>query len=274
MSDTRPALEYLVASSDMSLESFRISRMNQAANLRRQIQALVDQWIEAEVDAGLSRWMLECRHTDAAPPTLRLDYAPQSKSLERVAISFWPGRVELSRAATRQQRLTTGPAEGENAGAFPLLGNGIAVSESCKNAVEGPARKIRKPYVKPLARRYLASSSEAAGAVARPVRSRLKAQHELKFEGVAPFVSGLETEETPEAAVSCAPAGGPSLSGEGPLHQVSRSLAEADTGQMTRCMRPCNTHSSAFSIRPYLQTESSFPACDSDAPLVFTSSRG
>jgi hypothetical protein len=274
MSDTRPALEYLVACSDMSLESFQISRMNQAANLRRQVRALVDQWIEAEVDAVLSRWMLEFRRTDAATPTLRLDYSPRNKSPEHVAISFRPGRIELSEAATRQQRLTTGPAEGGGARAFPLLGNGIAVSEDCKNAVEGPARKMRKPYAKPLARTYLASSSEAAGAIVMPVGSRLKAQHELKFEVEAPFVSGLEAEETPEAAVLCAAAGGSSLPSERPLHQVSRSLAEADAGQMTRCMRPCKTHSSAFSIRPCLQSESSLLACDSDALLVFTSSPG
>jgi hypothetical protein len=275
MSDTRPALEYLVACSDMSLESFRISRMNQAANLRKQVHALVDEWIEAEVDAGLSRWMLEGRRANTVSPALRVDCPPQDKSLEHVAISFRSGHVEVSAAATRQRRLPTGLAEAEDAGACPFLEDGTTVPDDGKTEPQNHAKKMRKPYAKPLARRHLASSSEGAGAVVMPRRSRPKAQHELEFEFGAPLVSVVEIEEATEPTVSRAAAEDSSLPSEKPPRQETCGLAEAATGHTTRCllqerrMRPRKPYSCAFSIRPCPQSESNYPALRQRcAPLV------
>jgi|SRR5580704_1906558 hypothetical protein len=75
-----PPLDYLHAASKPSLESYELSRLNHAANLRREIAALVDQWIEETAQALLARWILEERalqpaeNTSSIPPQPRLPF--------------------------------------------------------------------------------------------------------------------------------------------------------------------------------------------------------
>jgi hypothetical protein len=59
MSATRPPLEYLGTCSVAGLESFELARMNRAANLRKELLGIVEEWIEAEVDARVARLLLE-----------------------------------------------------------------------------------------------------------------------------------------------------------------------------------------------------------------------
>ena len=54
-----PPLDYLKAASRTSLQSFELARRNHAANLRREIAALLDQWIQEASEATLARWMLD-----------------------------------------------------------------------------------------------------------------------------------------------------------------------------------------------------------------------
>jgi hypothetical protein len=56
-----PPLEYLETASDTSLESFELSRLNHAANLRREITALMDRWLEETAGALVARALLERR---------------------------------------------------------------------------------------------------------------------------------------------------------------------------------------------------------------------
>jgi hypothetical protein len=56
-----PASDYLHTASNASLESFELTRLNHAANLRREIAALIDQWIDETVQARLARCILEER---------------------------------------------------------------------------------------------------------------------------------------------------------------------------------------------------------------------
>jgi hypothetical protein len=58
-----PPLEYLRQASPASLQSFELSRLNHAANLRREIGALIDQWIQESSEALLARWMLDHRNS-------------------------------------------------------------------------------------------------------------------------------------------------------------------------------------------------------------------
>lgn len=58
-----PPWDYLSNASAASLQSFELSRLNHAANLRREIGALLDQWLEETSHALLARWLLE--HPDA-----------------------------------------------------------------------------------------------------------------------------------------------------------------------------------------------------------------
>jgi hypothetical protein len=54
-----PPLDYLQAASRTSLQSFELTRLNHAANLRNEIAALIDQWIQETTEALLARWMLD-----------------------------------------------------------------------------------------------------------------------------------------------------------------------------------------------------------------------
>ncbi len=62
-----PPLDYLQAASRASLQSFELTRLNHAANLRQEIAALIDQWIQETSEAMLARWMLD-HHKSLQPP--------------------------------------------------------------------------------------------------------------------------------------------------------------------------------------------------------------
>jgi len=57
-----PPWEFLRDASKPSLESYELSRLNNAANLRREITALLDQWIEDNSQALLARWVRDRRN--------------------------------------------------------------------------------------------------------------------------------------------------------------------------------------------------------------------
>src|SRR5579863_7587255 len=59
MSRFTPPLDYLQAASRASLQSFELTRLNHAANLRQEIATLIDQWIQETSEAMLARWMLD-----------------------------------------------------------------------------------------------------------------------------------------------------------------------------------------------------------------------
>jgi hypothetical protein len=63
----RPPLDYLREASNASLESFELARLNHAANLRREIGLLIDQWIKETSEAMLARWMLDNRRSPLDP---------------------------------------------------------------------------------------------------------------------------------------------------------------------------------------------------------------
>jgi hypothetical protein len=54
-----PPLDYMRAASRTSLQSFELARLNHAANLRREIAALIDQWIQERSEATMARWILD-----------------------------------------------------------------------------------------------------------------------------------------------------------------------------------------------------------------------
>jgi hypothetical protein len=56
-----PPWDYLRQASAASLQSFELSRLNHAANLRHEIATLMDQWLEETAQAMLARWLLENR---------------------------------------------------------------------------------------------------------------------------------------------------------------------------------------------------------------------
>lgn len=80
MSDSRltPPWDFFHDASIASLESFELSRLNSAANLRRQVTALLDQWVDDNSQALLARWVRDRRaqhRLGSVPPTF--DSQPQ-----------------------------------------------------------------------------------------------------------------------------------------------------------------------------------------------------
>ncbi len=51
--------EYLRTASVRSLESFELSRLSHAANLRKEITSLVDEWLDESAGALVARWLLD-----------------------------------------------------------------------------------------------------------------------------------------------------------------------------------------------------------------------
>jgi hypothetical protein len=102
---TNPPWEYLHDASISSLQSYELSRLNHAANLRREISALMDQWIEDTTQAQLARWVLEDRTIprtapppDVKPPISELPFldSPEDES---------PRPVRALKAPRRNQTL-------------------------------------------------------------------------------------------------------------------------------------------------------------------------
>jgi hypothetical protein len=65
---TQPPWEFLLSASRNSLQSFELSRLAHASNLRKEITALLDQWMEENAAAMLARWLMEQRDRSARAP--------------------------------------------------------------------------------------------------------------------------------------------------------------------------------------------------------------
>ncbi len=74
-----PPWAYLSSASAASLQSFELSRLNHAANLRREIGTLLDQWLEETTQAMLARWLLN------HPELIRVEPSHVEGTLESTA---------------------------------------------------------------------------------------------------------------------------------------------------------------------------------------------
>ena len=62
---TQPPWEFLLSASKNSLQSYELTRLAHAANLRKEMTALLDQWLEENAAAMLARWLMEQRDRTA-----------------------------------------------------------------------------------------------------------------------------------------------------------------------------------------------------------------
>jgi hypothetical protein len=83
-----PPLEYLLTSSQSGLENFGLGRMNKIANLRHEIHDVVEEWIEAETQYRLARWILECRRSQDAASGARTTENSLPISVEEIAANL------------------------------------------------------------------------------------------------------------------------------------------------------------------------------------------
>jgi hypothetical protein len=88
MGVSRPPLEYLATASKVALESFELARLNEASNYRKEVQQILQGWIDTEVDARLARWILESKQAQARDG-LQAAMA-QPVPLKQLDLSFLP----------------------------------------------------------------------------------------------------------------------------------------------------------------------------------------
>jgi len=68
----QPPWEFLLSASRNSLQSYELSRLSHAANLRKEIGQLLDSWLEENAAAMLARWLME-NHAQPAPASEESD---------------------------------------------------------------------------------------------------------------------------------------------------------------------------------------------------------
>ena len=103
---TQPPWEFLLSASRTSLQSYELSRLGHAANLRKEITALLDQWLEENASAMLARWLMEQRERPSQVPEPVSAGDTPLKSGHAVSDNFFADRGGFS-AANR------GPSRGD-----------------------------------------------------------------------------------------------------------------------------------------------------------------
>lgn len=89
----QPPWEFLLSASRNSLQSFELSRLAHASNLRKEITALIDQWMEENAAAMLARWLLEQRERSARAPDMLSSAPPRSNGAHSVSDNFLADRA-------------------------------------------------------------------------------------------------------------------------------------------------------------------------------------
>jgi hypothetical protein len=100
-----PPWDFFHDASIASLQSFELSRLNNAANIRRQIAALLDQWVNDNSQALLARWVREQR---ALPRPAPLD---EFATMEQPQLAFDASVIPppQPRRSDRPQKLVRSP---------------------------------------------------------------------------------------------------------------------------------------------------------------------
>ena len=110
MSATRPSLDYLASCSEMSLESVELSRLNVAANLRKEFHEILEEWIDSEADARLARTLLEWRRAHDAGANLPCRSADKPAHFEQLAIAFLPETVAPAAHTLPERQTDSSPS--------------------------------------------------------------------------------------------------------------------------------------------------------------------
>jgi hypothetical protein len=75
---TEPPWDFLLSASRNSLQSYELSRLSHAANLRKEIGQLLDSWLEETAAAMLARWLIEQQRV-RPPPAADAPQASESR---------------------------------------------------------------------------------------------------------------------------------------------------------------------------------------------------
>src|SRR5467141_2824364 len=89
---TQPPWKFLLSASRNSLQSYELSRLSHAPNLRKEIGALLDLWMEENSAAMLARWLMEQRQRPQQPPEDASSAEPPRKNGHSVSDNFFAER--------------------------------------------------------------------------------------------------------------------------------------------------------------------------------------
>ena len=95
-----PPWEFLLSASRNSLQSYELSRLGHAANLRKEVAPMLDQWVEEIAAAMLARWVMEHREREVVAAA---DHAPSAEERGTASDNFFPNSPpphSTSRGAT------------------------------------------------------------------------------------------------------------------------------------------------------------------------------
>jgi hypothetical protein len=104
---TQPPWEFLLTASRNTLQSYELSRLGHAANLRKEISSLLDQWLDENANAMVARWLIEQRERsvraahEAAPEAEQAPGRPaplDGHSVSDNLLADRVGRVQAPRA--------------------------------------------------------------------------------------------------------------------------------------------------------------------------------
>ena len=87
---TQPPWEFLLSASRNSLQSYELTRLSHAANLRKEIGALLDQWMEENASAMVARWLMEQRERPAAAAAELSEAELPARGTHSVSDNFLP----------------------------------------------------------------------------------------------------------------------------------------------------------------------------------------
>jgi hypothetical protein len=154
-------LEYLFTSSEASIESFHLSRLNTVANLRKELNEIFEEWVEAEVQARLAQWLLARKNPQDASSASSLvidsDDCPTFRAVETPS---------TNRTAHRA-------AAPDSTATLPAIARFVAQDPSDADAEKVSARRATRDST---ARDSAALDSSALDSNARPAAARTAAR--------------------------------------------------------------------------------------------------
>ena len=81
---TQPPWEFLLTASRNTLQSYELSRLGHAANLRKEISSLLDQWLDENANAMVARWLIEQRERSVRASASERETKAQASAEEAV----------------------------------------------------------------------------------------------------------------------------------------------------------------------------------------------
>jgi hypothetical protein len=90
---SQPPWEFLLSASKNSLQSFELSRLSNAANLRKEIGALLDQWMADQASATVARLLLQERERAARGADPVSGHAEPDPAAQTVSDNFLADRA-------------------------------------------------------------------------------------------------------------------------------------------------------------------------------------